>query len=294
MSAAPTGTCPVCGAAASSVGVRRSRLDGREFALLRCSACAFVFVHEPRTDFESLYDERYYSGRGADPHVDYDAEMADPDTVRTYEWHGITRLVESEVMLTSSTQWLDFGCGLGGLVRWVRQHRTCPIVGFDDGYAGGELARLGIPHVTSAELTTRRGAFDVVTAIEVLEHTIDAVEALHEIAELLRPGGIVVLTTGNARPFQARLTKWSYTSAPDVHVSFFEPRNLALAMEKAGLEPVWPGWRPGFEDVIRYKVLKAFRVHSTNRLERLVPWRAVARGVDRRRGVSAMPWGRLR
>jgi SAM-dependent methyltransferase len=276
------------------VGVRRSSLTGREFALLRCAACAFAFVHEPRTDFESLYDERYYSGLGADPHVDYRAEMADPATVRTYEWHGITRLVESEAALSPSTQWLDFGCGLGGLVRWVGDHRDCPIVGFDDAYATDAMARAGIPHLTAEELAARHGTFDVVTAVEVLEHSVDPLGTLREITALLRPGGVLMLTTGNARPFRTRLTTWSYTSAPDVHVSFFEPHTLALAMDKAGLEPMWPGWRPGFEDVIRYKMLKALRVGSTNRVERALPWTALARGVDLRRGVSAMPWARRR
>ncbi len=199
--------------------------------------------------------------------------MADPGTVRTYEWRGITRLVESEVSLSPSTQWLDFGCGLGGLVRWVRDHRTCPIVGFDDGYATDEMARLGIPHLDAVELPERLGTFDVVTAIEVLEHSVDAVGTLREIAALLRPGGVLMLTTGNARPFRARLTTWSYTSAPDVHVSFFEPHTLARAMDQAGLEPMWPGWRPGFEDVIRYKMLKALRVGSTNRSSARCPGR---------------------
>lgn len=48
-------------------------------------------------------------------------ELEHPEaTVRQYEWRGIQRLVVHLCPLTAETQWLDFGCGNGGLVRYVR------------------------------------------------------------------------------------------------------------------------------------------------------------------------------
>ena len=60
------------------------------------------------------------------------------------------------------------------------------------------------------------------TAIEVLEHTLDPLAELRRIRALLRPGGLLLLTTGNAAPFASRLTQWPYV-IPEIHVSFFEP-----------------------------------------------------------------------
>ena len=63
----------------------------------------------------------------------------------------------------------------------------------------------------------------MVTAIEVLEHLTDPMPVLHTIATVLRPGGILFVTTGNAAPHRAHLDRWSYV-VPDVHVSFYERR----------------------------------------------------------------------
>jgi SAM-dependent methyltransferase len=239
-----------------------------------------------------LYDERYYRGTGADPEVDYVTEMATEDTVREYEWRGILSAVTALVPVGPDTRWLDYGCGLGGLVRWVDENTRCSILGFDEGFAAQTLAACGIAHLGGDDLAAAQGTFDVITAIEVLEHAVYPIEMLRAMLVLLRPGGLLFLTTGNARPFRERLTSWSYTSIPDVHVGFFEPATLALALRTAGFEVLVPGYLPGYDDVIRYKVLKSLHLKRRRAAERAVPWRLLSRIVDARRGVSAMPLGR--
>jgi SAM-dependent methyltransferase len=267
-------------------------MTGAQFVLARCTRCSLVFVEHPRTDFDRLYDAAYYAGDGADRTVDYIGEMANPKTVRTYEWRGIVRAVAHMVPVTPATRWLDFGCGLGGLVRWVREHHLCEIVGYDDGYAADWMAASGIPHVSGTKLAALEGSFDVVTAIEVLEHSVDPRRTFEEVAAVLRPGGLLFLTTGNAAAFRDRLGTWSYTAVPDVHVAFYEPSTLVGLMERVGLEPVFPGYGPGMDDIIRYKVLKGMRVHQRSRWEQMLPWSAIGRVVDRRYQVSAMPAAR--
>jgi SAM-dependent methyltransferase len=148
-----------------------------------------------------------------------------------------------------------------------------------------------VPRLHRDELAQRRGAFDVVTAIEVLEHALDPVAELREIADLLAPSGVLFLTTGNAAPFRSRLLKWQYVQ-PDVHVGYFEPETLARALSTAGLEPEHAGYVPGFTELIRAKVLRTLGVGRRNVAERLVPWSLVSRVANRRYGVSAHPLGR--
>jgi SAM-dependent methyltransferase len=263
-----------------------------EFVFVRCVDCRYVFVRDPRTDFAALYDADYYSGRGADASIDYDAEMTDPRTVRIYEWCGIARVVTALVGCGPSIRWLDYGSGLGGLVRYIAQHVGCSIVGFEEGWAGERMAASGVPHIERADVAGLAGTFDVVTAIEMLEHTLDPIAVLSEIRNLLKPGGILFLTTGNAEPHANDLMVWPYTAVPDVHVGFFEPATLASALERAGFEVLWPGWVDGLGGVIRFKVLKALRVHRTSVVERILPWGPITRVVDVRHRVSAMPAGR--
>jgi SAM-dependent methyltransferase len=284
--------CPLCGSDSVPNGIRRSKVSGGEFMLARCVDCRYVFVRNPRVDFHALYDADYYAGQGADHTVDYHAEMADPRTIRIYEWRGITRIVNDLIGLRPSTRWLDYGCGLGGLVRYASAETGCSIVGFEEGYAGEWMVAAGVPHVQREAFAGLAATFDVVTAVEMLEHVLDPVAVLREILELLRPGGVLFLTTGNAEPHGPDLTRWSYTSVPDVHVGFFEPTTLATALRRAGFEPLWPGPLAGLEDVIRFKVLKNLGIRRTSAVERALPWGPIARVVDARHHVGAMPCGR--
>jgi hypothetical protein len=106
----------------------------------------------------------------------------------------------------------------------------------------------------------------------------------------MRPGGLLFLTTGNAAPFRDHLTTWRYVT-PDVHISFFEPETLAIALPKAGFEPAFPGFGPGWPDIIRFKTLKSLRRHHRNWIEASVPWSVAARLLDHRLRLSAQPIG---
>jgi SAM-dependent methyltransferase len=165
------------------------------------------------------------------------------------------------------------------------------VYGFDEGWSAGWMRDRGLPVLSRDELAGQTGTFDVVSAIEVIEHVSEPVSVMTHIASLLKPGGLFFLTTGNAEPHRRRLDRWSYVQT-DVHVAFFEPRTLARAYDRSGLVPYHVGFLPGHEDIIRYKVLKAMHIRSRHPIERLVPWSLVSRVVDRRHRVSAQPLAR--
>jgi SAM-dependent methyltransferase len=280
--------CRICAAPLAPAGHRVSAFSKRDFDLARCSACGLAVVLNPRTDYENIYDRAYYEGRGADPLVDYENE-ADENTVRLYEWRGIESVVGSLTHLSHSTRWLDFGCGLGGLVSYLSGHGFTNVFGFDEGYSQEQLERRGLPRVTRDEFDGLLGSFDVISAIEMVEHVTDPLELFRTMAGLLKPGGLLFLTTGNAARHRD-LEKWSYV-IPDIHVAFFEPRTVAALFSRVGLDSVHSGRRDGYQDIIRYKVLKNLRVKRRGRVEGLLPWRTIARVVDRRLGISDHPVG---
>jgi 2-polyprenyl-3-methyl-5-hydroxy-6-metoxy-1,4-benzoquinol methylase len=282
--------CPVCGGATEPAGERWGAFSRQTYILRRCPECGLSFVSNPWTEYERIYSRDYYAGKGADPHVDYEFELEFPAlTVRRYEWSGILKVVSLLKPLTAKSRWLDFGCGSGGLVRHLNEGGHCKATGFEEGAIRDKAARVGIPIVDRAGLERLSGTFDVVTAIEVLEHVAEPVRELELVRELLRPGGLLFLTTGNAEPFRGRLQKWRYASVPEVHIRFFEPQTVARAIERAGLTPDFRGFIPGFEQIIRFKVLKNLGVRKVGALERLVPWRPLAALVDLRYRVTAHP-----
>lgn len=283
--------CRICGAATVDVGSKKGTLRPTEFQLRHCPACRYSFIANPWTDYAAIYSADYYAGRGADPLVDYVFELDHPEaTIRQYEWRGILRIVEALVTIGAETRWLDFGCGNGGLVRYVRAERPCHAVGFEEGWIKDEAARRGIPFVEADKLDELRGTFDVVTAIEVLEHVADPVAVLKQVRGLLKPGGLFFLTTGNARPFRDRLLSWQYVR-PEIHVSFFEPETLARALTLAGFRPEYRGYLPGFTDVIKFKVLKNLGARRLALAQKLLPWGVLSRVVNRRFQVAGHPVG---
>ena len=286
-----TYNCKICGGETTAAGLKRGLRTGKEFQLRRCAICGFAFVANPWTDFARIYDAEYYQGRGSDPLVDYLFELEHPhETIRQHEWQGIVRVVSSLIPLTSQTRWLDFGCGNGGLVRYALETLGCEARGFEEGWIRDRAVQHGIPIFDRAALANQEYSFDLVTAIEVIEHAIDPLEIFRSVHRLLKPGGLFFFTTGNLAPFADKLLQWRYI-VPEIHVSFFEPRTLQQALERTGFRAAFPGFLPGYENIIQFKLLKNCHFRRTAGWFRFAPWRMAARYCDARLQITALPVG---
>jgi SAM-dependent methyltransferase len=290
--------CRICAGPTRAAGVVHGRYSGRDYRLARCPECGYAFVTDPWLDFAQIYDDRYYAGQGADPLVDYGFELDHPErTVRMYEWEGIAAVVsgildrrDRSADGRNSLRWLDYGCGNGGLVRHLRTSRAAEAFGFEEGSIAASVRDRGIPMLSAGDLTGQAGSFDVVTAIEVLEHTTDPLAELRRMRRLLRSGGLLFLTTGNAQPHADRLDRWSYV-VPEIHISFFEPRTLERALTEAGFRAERRPLGPGFAKILKFKVLKNLRIRKRSVLTDLLPVGLAGRLADRRARLSDQPIG---
>jgi 2-polyprenyl-6-hydroxyphenyl methylase/3-demethylubiquinone-9 3-methyltransferase len=103
---------------------------------------------------------------------------------------------------------LDIGCG-GGLISEPMARLGAAVTAIDAaekniGVAKTHAAQSGLSidyRCTTAEALAETGAqFDIVLALEVIEHVADAALFLKECARLVRPGGLFFLSTINRTP----------------------------------------------------------------------------------------------
>lgn len=287
----PWRNCTICQAVAQDIGKVYGRYSKRDYNLARCSNCGYAFVTDPCQDLAGLYDDDYYDGRGADPLVDYGFELDHPEkTVRCYEWRGIARVVKELMDGISGLRWLDYGCGNGGLVRYLRDHHAVEASGLEEGSIARRAQEAEIPVLAKSDVEAEGSSFDVISAIEVLEHIPDPVGELRAMRRLLRPGGLLFLTTGNVRPHAAHLRKWSYV-IPEIHISFFEPRTIDRALQAAGFYPEHRGLGRGFDEILTFKVLKNMRIKRRSALTDVLPRRVIGGMADRLGRLSEHPVG---
>jgi SAM-dependent methyltransferase len=283
--------CPVCQGQTTKLGDKRGSYIPEAFTLRECAQCSYIFVENPCVDFGRIYNEDYYRAKGADPLTDYVFELENADTtIRKHELKGIVEAVRSAAGSLQSKSWLDFGCGNGGLVRYLADEvpEAARVAGFEEGWIADEARRRQINILSASELAAAKGSFDVVSAIEVLEHVLDPVETLSRIRELLKPGGLFFYTTGNSAPFRSNLVEWRYV-IPEIHIGYFNPKSISVAFEKAGFVVQPARYMPGYEKIIHFKILKTLGFKSDSPMFGLVPWSVVSKLVDAKYRISEMP-----
>jgi len=292
-----TPACRACGSPFTTLrGRKRGEFIPREFEFHVCEECGFMFV-EPFSGF-AIYDDAYYRGEGPDPYVDYESEYRDwRRSDRLLEFEDLFRLAGAKLAGSQGAplRWLDFGCGAGAFLKFLRERgqlagRPLELTGHDVGSYADLLRSQDGFRILDLDAVAREpdGAYDVISLIEVIEHLPAPLEPLRLVARLLKPGGLLLLTTGNLESAAARRHGLRYRyCAPEIHVSLFNPRALERLYRRVGLVP----HRVRYHGAVQFKVVKTLRHRRFLRAIAAAALRLppVVRLIDARYGVSAMP-----
>lgn len=161
------------------------------------------------------------------------------------------------------TEILDAGCGGGFLSNFLAE-QGFRVTGMDLATDSLEVARR---HDRTRKVVYLPGdvykipfpdaSFDVVTAMDLLEHVEEPERAIAEFARVLRPGGQLFFHTFNRNPLAGlviiKFVEWMVKNTPKhMHVLrlFIKPKEAQAFCEKAGLRvKEWTGIRPRFRTI---------------------------------------------
>lgn len=147
---------------------------------------------------------------------------------------------------------LDVGCG-GGILSEAMAYRGAHVLGIDLAQAVLDVAelhalesKLAIQYraVAAEELAAAQpGSFDLVTCMEMLEHVPDPAAMLRALANLVKPGGDVVVSTLNRKPlaFAVAILGAEYITrtlprGTHEYLKFIRPSELARWGREADLQ----------------------------------------------------------
>ncbi len=173
-------------------------------------------------------------------------EDASYEATRAHRALQARRLLRKLGPVTGNRRLLDIGAGSGILVEealaagW-RAEGVEPSLNLADAAAGRGLSvQCGVlPHSKIS------GPFDVVTLIDVIEHVPDPLGLLRNAADLLAPGGRMLIVTPDVNSIAARSMGsrwWHYRIA---HIGYFDLETLARSAMLVGLAPIGvtrPSW----------------------------------------------------
>jgi len=222
--------CRICGGSGCAPVFQKNGCD-----ILACPACGVRFWL-PAADLrpESIYDDGYFSD--PDAAAGYDDYSSLESSLRSNFAARLSRLGTP----SSGDRLLDLGAAYGYAADEARR-LGWSVCGLDVSPAVASRASVVLPGRIVAgnglALPFADASFTAVTLWDVIEHLSDPQAAVAEIARVVRPGGRLVLTTGDVESLVARLTgaRWHLYTLPE-HLFFHSRESLRCLVERHGLQ----------------------------------------------------------
>ncbi|MBX5491339.1 MAG: class I SAM-dependent methyltransferase [Chloroflexi bacterium] len=206
---------------------------GRYGPVVRCRRCGLVYLNPRLTAaaieaaYEAVADTRYLAEREGRVHT-FARALSELESV--WERHGPRPAGPGRL--------LDVGCHIGVFLELAVQR------GWDaEGVEPSRwAASCGRARGLRVRCSTLQGAalpsasYDVVTLWDVIEHFADPAAELREVWRLLRPGGLVGITTMNIDSLVARVLGPRWPWLMQMHLYYFSERTLRALLARCGFE----------------------------------------------------------
>jgi SAM-dependent methyltransferase len=202
----------------------------------RCPDCGLVCVPPgsvPEAVLSQLYSQEYFEGGRPDGYADYSAS----ESILRQQASRALRAIRT---FRPGGSLLEIGCAYGFFL--LEAQRFYKAQGIEiSSFAADEARKRGLDVVCGdfLEQKYQPSSFDVVSLFDCIEHLADPFGYLGRLHHVLKPGGIVAITTGDIGSLYARFSgaRWRLMTPPQ-HLFYFSKRTLTRMLQKTGFEVV--------------------------------------------------------
>jgi 2-polyprenyl-3-methyl-5-hydroxy-6-metoxy-1,4-benzoquinol methylase len=208
--------------------------------VLSCCGCGLVslYDHDRARLVTCEYDSSYFAGNNPNRPWGYVDYAGAERSVREATAAAMVDVLSS--LGVSAGPVLDVGCGGGYFVAAATQRGWDP-QGIDLSTAApamsdrlGVKGRVQVASIAAFASKTRRRVFNAVTLFDVIEHLHDPVSAIRDALAVLRPEGLLVVTTPRFGGPLYRKQGERYIQFKKDHVHYFTESTLVRTVESAG------------------------------------------------------------
>jgi len=196
--------------------------------LVRCQNCNFVTtdVNLDASDIQALYGKGYFFG---EEYVDY---IKDKEILQINFQKRLKRILEYK----RGGDLIEIGCAYGFFLDLARRYFN--VKGYEISEDAAKYAQglsLDVESRDFLKADVPKNSVDIIAMWDVIEHLFEPQKYVELARKVLRPGGLLCITTGDIESLNASLRgeKWRMIHPP-THLHYFSRDTLRLLLEKNG------------------------------------------------------------
>ncbi len=215
-----------------------------EFLYFRCASCGTLQLADTHLDVSKYYPGDYYSFK--------------PAMIKKYflgrflaNWYlngprfpglhvvshlkGFTAWIDLLKGLKKDAAILDIGCGAGGLLRRISTWGFTNLTGVEP-HINDDISYPGVVKIIKADVLQHQGEYDLIMLHHSLEHMNNPLEIMQHLAQMLRPGGkiLIRIPVSDSFAFRKYGVSWYQLDAPR-HIFLHTTKSVAILAKESGL-----------------------------------------------------------
>lgn len=251
--------CNICESASIDNLLKKDKWE-----IVRCSNCSLAFVKNMPSDADlnSLYTDNFFIDGQKSP-IDGFNLNGNP----TY-LNALKRLENIKRMGYDKGTLLDIGCATGIFLKAASSFYDC--TGLDVSEYATEFARnnLGINALCGNifDINFESQSFDIVTMWDVIEHVRDPNRYIEKVSQIIKQGGLLVLSTGNIESLMFKIQRQNWhLLIPPLHLFYFNKASISTLLRRHGFKIINISHNGQYTN-IGYIFNKLKRLHPSNKL----------------------------